>query len=98
MPLPEVAVSVPPVQVVEALGVAATTIPAGRLSVTSRELAPMIAALLSTVRVIVVAKPAAIVGSAKSLEKVGAGTTTSVSDAADAVGTPLTNSWLVVLE
>ena len=51
---PAVAVKVPPVQVVEALGVAATTIPEGRLSVNASPGMVIVPAVLSIVKVSVV--------------------------------------------
>ncbi|MCZ4270703.1 hypothetical protein O4H48_22775, partial [Rhodobacteraceae bacterium G21628-S1] len=58
---PLLAVSVPPVQVVEALGVAATSTPAGSVLVKSSDVAAVALALLSMVKVTVAVPSARIV-------------------------------------
>ena len=59
--LPATAVIVPPVQSVLTFGKSATVIPAGRLSVKSKEVTGVPEALLSIVKVSVVTLPAPIV-------------------------------------
>ncbi len=72
MDAPAAAVSVPPVQVVEALGVAATSTPVGRLSVKLRDVASPPLALLLMVKVTVDVPPMPIDAGANALAKVGA--------------------------
>ena len=77
MLLPAVADSVPPVQVVEAAGEAATTMPAGRLSVKLSPVAANVLAELSIVNTSVLVLPTKIWSGEKALAKVGGGSTMS---------------------
>src|SRR5690606_6588727 len=84
-PLPDTAVSVPPVQVVDALAGVATSSPAGRLSLKSSEVAASALALLSTRKLSVLLRPMAAGFGAKVLLNSGAATTVSVSLATPAM-------------
>ena len=78
-PLPALAVSVPPVQVVEALGGVATVIPAGRLSTKAKLASATVDAVLSMVKVSVLTPPDTMLVGAKALLKPGCGITVRVS-------------------
>ena len=73
---PAAAANVPPVSVDEALGVAAITTPAGKLSVKLKFVAASADALLSTVNVSVVISPCPIVAGEKVAPNVGGGSIT----------------------
>ena len=95
--MPATAVTVPPVQVVLALGGVAMTTPAGKLSVKSRLLAMKVLALLSMVNVRVLTSPEKIVLGANSLAKVGGGSMTRLAVAGPALGKPDADRSEVVL-
>ena len=76
--MPAAAVRVPPVHVVDALGVGATTSPAGRLSVKAKLDAASALAELSMVKVRVLMPPAAMGSGENAFAKVGGGSTDEV--------------------
>ena len=95
--MPAAAVIVPPVQVVDALEVAAITSPAGKVSEKEREFAARKLAVLSMVRVKVLTPPSSIGFGAKALANVGGGSTTSDAVAGGATTSPFWKRLLVEL-
>ena len=79
MPLPAEADMAPPVQVDEAAGVAATTMPPGRKSEKLSPVADSELAELSIVNTSVLGLPAKIWSGEKALAKAGGGSTVSIS-------------------
>ena len=104
VPLPSVAVSVPPEQLFTALPGVATSIPAGRVSVNASDVAAnWVAAVLSMVNVSVLTPSTAIAVGLNALLKLGAGSTTSVSEAVpllpdDEVRSPVVLTWLPTVD
>ena len=90
------AVSVPPVQVVEAAGAGATTTPAGRLSVNDRPVAASALALLSMVKVRVLTPVSGTTAGANALANAGGGSTARVSVAGSPTDSPEAFNALVV--
>ena len=86
----------PPTQVVLALGVGATVIPAGRLSVKFNAAATSALAVLSMVKVNVLACPTPTVAGVKALAKLGGGSTTRSAIAGTATVRPLAVRSLLV--
>ncbi len=81
LPEPLFAVTVPPVQVVEALAGVATTTPVGRVSLKSRLVADKALLELLIVKVRVLVPPPGIAEGAKALLKDGGEATVKVSEA-----------------
>ncbi len=78
---PPFAVNVPPVQVVDAFGVAAIATPAGKLSVKPRLVAATVLLELLIVNVSVLVPPVSIGSGEKTLLNTGGGLTVNVSPA-----------------
>ena len=81
VPLPEAAVRVPPVQVVDSAADVATVMPVGRMSVKSRLSTAATLPVLSTVKISVVTPPPSMISATKALLKPGGVTTLKVAAA-----------------